>query len=193
MEKLFDTSIEELMRVIFSALIIYILIITFIRILGKRSTSELNTFDWIVTVSVGSIFASTIVLEDVSIPEGALSILALFLLQFAITKMMFHSSKTRRLVKSTPRLLLFEGKFLEENLRKERVLKSEVYAAIRQEGLKSISQIYAVVLETKSRLSIIPNHNPKELGHSLNDVHGLPNSLMDALEKEAEGELSKKD
>jgi uncharacterized membrane protein YcaP (DUF421 family) len=191
MEKLFETNMEELMRVIFSALIIYILIITFIRLLGKRSTSELNTFDWIVTVSVGSIFASTIVLEDVSIPEGALSILSLFLLQFAVTKMMFYSGKARRLVKSTPRLLLFEGQFIEENLRKERVLKSEVYAAIRQKGLKSISQIYAVVLETKSRLSVIPNHDPDKLGHSLNDVQGLPESLIDALEKEAKGKLSK--
>jgi len=63
-----------------------------------------------------------------------------------------------------PQLLLFEGEFIEGNMKKERILKPEVYAAIRQSGLESVNRIYAVVLETNSKISVIPNENSEEIG-----------------------------
>lgn len=185
MEKLLECSVEDLNRILGSAFIIYILLILYIRILGKRSTSELNNFDWIVTVSVGSIVASTVILKDISITEGGLSVLILMLLQFILTKVMYLSKLFREAVKSTPQLLLFEGRFIEKNMKKERILKPEVYAAIRQKGLKSVKQIYAVVLETNSKISVIPNDDCEEIGFSLSDVQGLPEGLKgDLKEKE---------
>lgn len=183
MEKIFECNIEDLIRLLVSATVIYILIIIYIRILGKRSTSELNNFDWIVTVSVGSIVASTIILKDISIIEGSFSILILMLLQFVITKIMYNKVKIREVVKSTPQLLLFEGEFMHENMKNERILKPEIYAAIRQQGLKSVKQIYAVVLETNSKISVIPNNNSDEIGFSLSDVQGLPQGLKNDLKK----------
>jgi len=66
MEEIFLCSVDDIIRILVSAVIVYILIFVYIRILGKRSTSELNNFDWIVTVSVGSIIASTVIL----LPDG---------------------------------------------------------------------------------------------------------------------------
>lgn len=108
MEEAFEFTIDELLQISLSALIIYVLVIFYIRILGKRSTSELNNFDWIVTVSVGSIVASTIILKDISVVEGGLSIFIMTTLQYLLIKIMFKSEQVRELVKSTPQLLLFE-------------------------------------------------------------------------------------
>jgi len=182
MEKIYECSVDDVIRILSSAIIVYVLIIVYIRILGKRSTSELNNFDWIVTVSVGSIVASTIILEDISVTEGGLSVFILMLLQFIVTKLMYKSKSIREVIKSTPQLLLFEGEFIEGNMKKERILKPEVYAAIRQSGLKSVNQIYAIVLETNSKISVIPNENSEEIGFSLSDVQGLPDGLKDDLE-----------
>jgi len=184
MEKIFECSVDDIIRIVGSAVIVYVLIIVYIRILGKRSTSELNNFDWIVTVSVGSIVASTVILKDISVTEGAIGIFILMILQFIITKFMYRSESFREVVKSTPQLLLFEGEFLEKNMKKERILKPEVYAAIRQSGLKSVKQIYAIVLETNSKISIIPDENSEKIGFSLSDVQGLPDGLKDDLENQ---------
>lgn len=183
MEKLLDCNLDDIVRLLITAPVVYLLIIFYIRILGKRSTSQLNNFDWIVTVSVGSIVASTVIIKDISIIEGGLSILILMVLQFIVTKIMFGNEKIREVIKSTPQLLLFEGEFIHENMKNERILKPEVYAAIRQKGLKSIKQIYAVVLESNSKISVIPNENSEEIGFSLSDVQGLPEGLKDDLEK----------
>ncbi|WMX13789.1 MULTISPECIES: DUF421 domain-containing protein [unclassified Aureispira] len=185
METIFSTQPVDILRILISSAIIYALIIIYIRLLGKRSTSELNNFDWVVTVSIGSIVASTIILKDISVTEGGLAVLILLILQYILTKMMFSSDQLREVVKSTPQLLLFEGKFIDENMKKERILKPEIYAAIRQKGLKSIQQIYAIVLETNSKLSIIPNENSDEIGFSLSDVQGLPEGLKKDLEEKA--------
>lgn len=189
MDKIFDCSLDDLLRLLSTSIIIYILVIFYVRILGKRSTSELNNFDWIVTVSIGSIFASTVILEDISVYEGAFSMLFLFLLQFLVTKGMYKFVQFRKVVKSTPQLLFFEGDFIEENMKRERITDSEIYAAIRQKGLKSIKQIYAVVLETNSKLSVIPNDDNESLGFSLSDVQGLPDGLKQDLKdrNEADG------
>ena len=183
MEKILECSVDDIFRILSSAILVYVLIIIYIRILGKRSTSELNNFDWIVTVSLGSIVASTVILEDISVVEGGLSVFILMALQYLVTKAMVGSDRFREVVKSTPQLLLFEGEFIDENMKKERILEPEVYAAIRQKGLKSIKEIYAVVLETNSKISIIPNENSKEIGFSLSDVQGLPEGLKDDLKK----------
>lgn len=183
METLFELTTNDLFRILLSGLFIYLIIILYLRVFGKRSTSELNNFDWIVTVSVGSIVASTVVLKDVSILMGGVGVFILFLLQFLVTKGMFLSSDFLKAVKSTPKLLLFEGHFLCENMKKERIVEAEIYAAIRQKGFKSPQQIYAVVLETNSKLSIIANENPDEIGASLYGVKGVPNHLSELIKK----------
>ena len=188
MENIFQTNLEELLRIIISAFIIYVLIVVYIRILGKRSTSELNNFDWIVTVSVGSIAASTLILKDVSVTEGGIAILFLFLLQYLVTKIMFQSETVREVVKSTPQLLLFKGEFIDENMKEERVLEPEVYAAIRQAGYKSVEQIYAIVLETNSKISVIADDDSDDIGFSLSDVQGLPKGLKDDLKDKGKAE-----
>lgn len=183
MDKLFTTTSSDILRILVSSLVIYVLVIIYIRILGKRSTSQLNNFDWIVTVSVGALFASTILTKKVSATEGGAAILFLLILQFIVTKSMIYSNFIRKMVKSTPQLILLEGEFLHENMKKARILKVEVYAAIRQEGYRSLDDIYAVVLETNSKLSVLPQDDSDQTAFSLYGVKGLPMSLESQIYK----------
>lgn len=183
MDKAFSFNISDISGILISAIVVYIVLVVYIRVLGKRSTSELNSFDWIVTVSMGSVIASTILLKDISIFEGCVSILILLVLQYVTTTIMKKSDWFRKAVKATPRLLLFKGEFIEENLKKERILKAEVYAEIRQKGLKSIKEIYAIVIETNSKISVIPNDNSDDIGFSLRNVAGIPEGLKEDLKR----------
>lgn len=177
MEKLFTISANDILRILLSTLIIYVLVIIYIRLLGKRSTSQLNNFDWIVTVSIGSILSSTIVLEDVSVTDGGVSVLFLLLLQYFVTLGMGNFSFLRKIIKSTPQLLFLEGNFLDDNMAHARVLKVEIYAAIRQHGFKSLEDVYAVVLETNSKLSVLPQDKSGHVARTLYGVKGLPEDI----------------
>ena len=156
------------------------------RVAGLRTFAKMSAFDFASTVAMGSIVASTIVLRGTTLMEGAFSIMLLLLLQLALTFANRRFQWVRTVLKATPQLLFFDGHFLEDNMRGERIIRAEVYAAIRQQGYKSMEDIYAVVLETNSQLSVIPNENDDVPGFSLADVGGLPEGLREDLEKRGE-------
>ncbi len=66
-----------------------------------------------------------------------------------------RSARFGGLVKSEPRLLYYEGQFLHDALRRERVTEDEVLAAVREQGVLSLDDVAAVVLETASTLSVL--------------------------------------
>ncbi|MGB7521539.1 MAG: YetF domain-containing protein [Spirulinaceae cyanobacterium] len=84
-----------------------------------------------------------------------------------------HSDKFQAAIKSTPALLLYQGQFQEHSLRKERVTKEEVKAAIRNSGVGAVEDIEAVVLETDGSFSVIKKLNGKSAS-ALVDVKGYP-------------------
>ena len=176
METLFFDSVDNLLRVAISAPLLYIAIIIFVRLSGKRSTSQMNNFDWIVTVAMGSLCASGIVLKDVTILETYLGIAILLLLQYLLTKTVFYSDTLSNLVKPEPTLLVHEGEFLADAMRKERVTQIEILAAMRGSGVYHVANVQWVILETDSSLSVVPKVDDisNERATALQNVHGFP-------------------
>ncbi len=179
---------DNLLQIVITAPLMYVFVIGCVRVMGIRSTSQMNSFDWIVTVAIGAIFASTVILKDTMLLEGMFSILLLLLLQYLLTTIVTSFSSTRKVLKATPQLLFFKGEFLEDNMRSERIIRSEIFAVIRRNGYKSTDDIYAIVLETNALISVIPNENDDKLGFSLADVNGLPDGLKKDLEARGEEE-----
>ncbi len=187
MENFFFDNQDNLWRIVVSAPVVYLLVILYIRVMGKRTTSRMNSFDWIVTVAMGSLVASTIVKKEISILEGALAIFLLLLFQFMLTKAMVYSPKLRKVVRSTPQLLVYNGEYLKDNMRIERIVKNEILSAIRHKGIQNIKEVHAVVLETDATFSIIKK-TEDNAPYTLADVHGLPKGLKEDLEKREENE-----
>jgi len=156
MDMLFFGNIEKLLRIVLTAVLVYILIVVTTKVSGKRSTSQLNNFDWIVTVMIGSLGASTILLKDIPFIEGSASILTLYLLQYAVTKYASYSPYFGRLILSEPRILFYQGEFLTTAMFEERLTRQELESAMRKEGIHNINDVEAIILESDAMLSVIP-------------------------------------
>lgn len=149
----------------------YIATIILLRISGKRTLSKWNSFDFIVTIAFGSILASLMLSKDTSLLQGALAIGMLVLFQFIITWVSVRSNIFQGWIKAEPTLLLFQGEIQQNALRHQRVTKGEVLAALRTNGIASLEEAEAVILETDGSFSVI-----KKIKHSsasaLVDVKG---------------------
>lgn len=135
--------------------IIYVTLIAMLRISGKRSLSKLNIFDFIITVAIGSIFASTLTTEDLKLAQSVTAILVLLLAQWTISRLAFRSSKFERLIKADPALLYYGGDFLTDTMRAERVTQREILQAVRISGTASLDGVQAIILETDGTMSVI--------------------------------------
>ncbi|GGC40060.1 DUF421 domain-containing protein [Novosphingobium marinum] len=166
-------EIEKYLRVLICAPVIYFTIILFIRISGKRSTSQMNNFDWVVTVALGSLAASGIILKDVPALQVIFAFGLLLLLQFILTKLIYRSEFAANLVKAEPALLVADGKFCRETMRNERVTEAEVNAAIRAAQLTDLSQVRWVILETDATMSVIPREPADTDRSAMREVDGF--------------------
>lgn len=153
--RLIFSGFDVILRTLFMGIMAYAAIVIIVRVSGKRSLSQLNAFDFIVTVAIGSVLASTIINKDVTIVQGITAFLVLIILQFIISKLAVHSKKFSKYIKSKPVLLFYNNEFRYENMKKERVVENEIKQAIRSNGNGDMSDVNAVILETDGSISII--------------------------------------
>ncbi len=133
----------------------YLALVLILRISGKRTLSKMNAFDLIVTVALGSTLATILLSEGVALAEGITAFCLLVGLQFVITWLSVRSPAVSHLVKAEPTLLFYQGRFLQGQLRQSRVLETEVRAAVRAQGVASLDEIEAVVLETDGSFTVV--------------------------------------
>ena len=94
-----------LLRVLVITPLAYLALISLLRVSGKRTLSKMNAFDFVVTVALGSTFATIILSSDVALIEGVLAFFMLIASQFVITWLSVRSEAVKRFVKSEPSLL----------------------------------------------------------------------------------------
>lgn len=171
----FDTWIG-LLRVAVVGTLAYAALVALLRISGKRTLAKLNAFDLVVTVALGSTFATVLLSKDVALAEGVLGFAMLVGLQWVVAWLSVRSARFGQLVKSEPRLLLHRGRFLDSAMRAERVTHDEVLSALRSAGVTDPAQAGAVVLETDGSLSVIGGDAPDRGARVLQGVAGAPGS-----------------
>jgi uncharacterized membrane protein YcaP (DUF421 family) len=153
---LFDGP-EGLLRTIVVGVLAYAGLVAVLRVSGKRTLSKMNAFDLVVTVALGSTLATVLLSRDVPLVDGLLAFVVLVGLQLAITASSLRWPRFAGLVKSEPRALLYRGRVLHGALREERVLETELQAAIRQAGHAGYAGVDLVVLETDGSFSVLPS------------------------------------
>lgn len=144
-----------LLRVLIIGAFAYTALVALLRGSGKRTLSKMNAFDLVVTVALGSTFATILLSKDVALAEGVVAFTVLICLQFAVTWLSVRYVSIRKLVKAEPRLLFSEGAFLPLAMQQERVTEDEIRAAVRAKGYASLSRVMAVILETDASFSVI--------------------------------------
>ncbi len=148
-------SMDRLVSISLSSLIIYVALIAMTRLSGKRTTSQMNNFDWVITVAIGGLVSSGILLKNVAITDALVAMAALMIFQWLTTCLVIKNEIFRKLVKAKPALLLCKGELLRGNMKKERVSEAEIKAALRDRGLHSIDDAEWVILETDASFSVI--------------------------------------
>lgn len=142
-------------KTIILSLLTYGAIIIILRSSGKRTLSSFNAFDFLITVTIGSITATTILSTSTKFFDGMAAIITLVALQYIVAKINVYSKGFRKVIKSDPTLLYHDGEFLEDNMKKVRVSKDDILQEIRINSGVTLDQVYSVLLEANGKLSII--------------------------------------
>ncbi|HTQ08536.1 MAG TPA: YetF domain-containing protein [Fimbriimonadaceae bacterium] len=143
---------------VFAAKTAVVLIVLFLafRLLGKRQVGQLNIYDLAMIMALANAVQNAMTAGKGDLRVGITSAATLLLVGAALTKLLVRSKRTERLLIGMPTVIVNRGKVLKHRMRRERVTKEELLAAIRQHGLQSPTQVKMAVLEVDGSLSVVP-------------------------------------
>ena len=168
MKEWFTTNNTTLSAIILTALGIYIALVLLTRLSGKRSFSKMSSFDFAITVAIGSILASTILSKSIALQDGIIGLLILYIIQISVAYGRRWET-IRKLTDNKPTLLMKNGEILEDNLKKCKVTISDLKAKLREANVIQISEVKAVVFESTGDISVLHGSEDKKVDDWLLD------------------------
>lgn len=152
---------EPLVRILLVGTLGYATLIALLRISGQRTLAKMTPFDFVITVTIGSAFGRVLTATEVSVAEMVLTFSLLVALQWLVALLRERSSRVHSLVDVEPALLYHHGQVNEPALKRHRLEIADLHSAVRENGMGSLDQAEAVVLQSDGTFAVI---SPQQVG-----------------------------
>lgn len=152
-EEWLSTSATEVWMILVSSLVIYGAVILVVRLNGLRTFSKMSSFDFAVTVAIGSLIAS-VAATSTSLTNGVLALVAIVAFQRVLAMARRHTAVETG-VDNRPILLMAGEQIITEHMARSRITPADLRAKLREANVTQWSQIRAVVMETTGDVSVL--------------------------------------
>jgi len=154
---------EKVIQTAIASLIAIVALFILTRIMGKKQMAQLNFFDYVVGISIGSIASEYAVVRAIHISEGITALIVFTLFSLVLSYISIKSYNGRKILDGTPIILIENGKIIEANLKKAMININDLLEECRQKNIFDIAETEFAILETSGRLSILPKSQNRPL------------------------------
>jgi uncharacterized membrane protein YcaP (DUF421 family) len=135
--------LEKILR----PMIVYLFLVIFLRIFGKRELAQLNPFDLVVLLSLSNTVQNAMIGDDNSLSGGVIGALSLLTINWVLTRMLFRSPKLSTVLEGTETVLIRHGVVDWEATKKEALTELELRSVLHKQGFNSFEEVEKCVLE----------------------------------------------
>ena len=151
-----NTTLDIIIRGLILGMIALAFVIVQIRIVGLRSLSKMTSFDFVMTVALGSLVAGASQASDwMSFLQPMTAMVGLFLAQWCAARLRKSSDTAEAFMQNEPVLLMRNGQFNRKAMMQTRVAESDIRAKLREANVLRLADVRAVVLETTGDVSVL--------------------------------------
>lgn len=153
----------DYLSLLFQTLLSFLVLLVLAKLIGYRQISQMSMFDYINGITIGSIAAemATELESNWTYPLTAMVLYGIFTWFMALANA--KSIKARRLLTGRPLVLLNNGTFYRENLKKGRITLNDFLEECRENGYFCLSDLQTAILESNGKISFIPKAEKKPL------------------------------
>lgn len=137
-------------------------VVTLTRLNGLRSFSKMSSFDFSLTVALGSIVGGTLLSPESPLILGMLAVATVFLIQAATAVARRSWSSVRGILDNQPLLVMDGDRLLPKAMDRARVTEADIWAKLREANVLSLQEVHAVVIESTGDVSVL--HGRPEKG-----------------------------
>ena len=151
-----DPTLNSLLAGAVLAALALVWVVLLVRIVGLRSFSKMTSFDFVMTIAMGSLVGSAARSTTwTDYLQAVAAMASLLLVQWVTAKLRNSSRWASRVIQNQPVLLMRDGKVLEEALRATRVSRDSLFEKLRGANVLDMAKVRAVVLETTGDVSVL--------------------------------------
>ena len=174
----------DLIKIACSAFGTIVALFLFTKIMGNREMAQLSMFDYVSSITIGSIAGEMAVMSTDSFIEPLVAMAVFSVFSMLISYMTCKSILLRRFFEGHALLLYQSGQIYEKNLLKAKLDIDELLAACRLSGYFNLEEVQTVYLEANGTVSILPKAlhrpaTPSDLNLSPNQTMPLANVIID--------------
>jgi uncharacterized membrane protein YcaP (DUF421 family) len=143
------------MDIVFRGIAIYFFIFLLTRVIGRRELSSLAPFDLILLIILGDAVQQGLTQDDYSITGAVIAVGTIATLQVVTSWASFRLPRMRSVLEGEPIVIIENGKPIERNMKRERLVLEEVMEEARLQQIDSVDKIRWAVLEASGNISFI--------------------------------------
>jgi uncharacterized membrane protein YcaP (DUF421 family) len=165
-----------LLEKILRPVIVYLCLVLFLRIFGKRELAQLNPFDLVVLLCLSNTVQNSIIGDDNTVSGGIVGVFALLTINYLVSRLLFSAPSLNKLVSGDETVLIRQGIVDHEAMKREVLTELELKAVLHKQGLHDYSQVEKCVLEPSGNFYVEeadPLREGRQRGEILRDIQAL--------------------
>lgn len=152
---IYDTTWSFAAEIVIRTVIMFTLIVLFLRFTGKRGIRQLSIFELTIILSLGSIAGDPAFNEDLPLIQAVL-VMSIVLLLYRLCTWFTSKYKTfERLLEGKPTYIVEDGMLVLNDVKKGRMSHDEFFTEMRQQGVRHLGQVQVGLLETDGEFSML--------------------------------------
>ncbi len=169
-----------LLEKIVRPVVVYVVLIVFLRLFGKRELAQLNPFDLVVLLCLANTVQNAIIGNDNSVSGGIVGAFSLLATNWLLVRVLYKLPKVNRALEGSEAVLICDGHIDRAAMTREKLTEIELLSVIHKQGLDDLSDVQRCVLEPNGTFYVEPkkpSSDDLERREILEVVRGLKNEL----------------
>ena len=165
-----------LLEKILRPVIVYLCLVLFLRIFGKRELAQLNPFDLVVLLCLSNTVQNSIIGDDNTVSGGIIGVLSLLCINYLLTRMLYHLPKLNKVIEGKETVLIKSGKVDMDSLKREALTELDLKTILHKQGLRDYSEVERCVLEPSGNFyveQVDPLREGRQRSEILRDIQAL--------------------
>lgn len=134
--------------------IVYLLLVVFLRVFGKRELAQLNPFDLVVLLSLSNTVQNAIIGNDNSLTGGMVGAFSLMAVNYLVVRFLFRHRRLDQMLEGSPSVLIEHGRVRDKALARELLSRSELLTVLHRQGFDRLEEVEHCVLEPGGTFAI---------------------------------------
>ena len=148
---------SDFLNICFRTILVLIILFFITKMMGKKQISELNFFDYVVGITIGSIAADI----SLDIEKNMIAGIAALFISYIISFVSIKSILARRFFIGVPTILVEKGKIIESGLKKSKIDVNDLLMVARENGYFNLDEIDYALMEVNGNISFLPKEKEK--------------------------------